>query len=199
MNEKIESREFDISLYVSKYFIPLKERKWIVIFIFLLGLLVAMVTTLFVKPEFISQGTLLVEEPLYEISKIKEESVGMRAARWQYVTAEEEKLKSTSFASEVLNVLPDKVKEDLKTPIALGSQIIEGVRKWLKEKLGEQRVENLLRKESGPPAGITERGKLTASHQIISSIVLVRLTISECATDFGSTRPTQSAKPKQST
>lgn len=160
MNGKIESRQFDISVYVAKYLIPIKERKWIVILIFLLGVSVALITTLFVKPEFVSQGTLLVEAPTYEISKVKGEQAGMRAARWEYVGSEIEKLKSTSFASEVSKILPDTVKDDLKNPIALGPQIFEGIRKWLKGKPGEQLVEKLFGKKTVPFPGITERQEL---------------------------------------
>ena len=163
MDEKIKSTQFDISVFIAKYLIPIKERKWIVILIFLLGVSVALITTLFVKPEFVSQGTLLIEEPVYEISKVKGEQAGMRAARWEYVGSEIEKLKSTSFGYEVLKILPDKVKDDLKNPIALGPQIFMGIRKGLKGKFGEQLDEKLFGKKTVPSPGITEWQELIAN------------------------------------
>lgn len=132
MKDIAEGRQFDVSFYISKYVVPLVEKKWIIFVFFLLSVLMAIIVLLFSKPEYVSRATLLIEEPRSEISKVKTDSVVPRRAEISYVTAEEEKLKSSSFAAEVLKILPDKVKEDLKTQLGIISQIT----KKLKEMTG---------------------------------------------------------------
>jgi len=112
MNERKENRQFDFSFYVSKYVIPVLERKWIVLLCLFLAILLVILISSFTRPEYISQATLLIEEPRSEISKIKQDSVAPRRAETSYVVAEEEKLRSSSFAAEVLKILPDKAKDD---------------------------------------------------------------------------------------
>ena len=124
MNGETESKTIDISFFIAKYFIPLVERKWIVIGFFLSGALISLVILYIVKPEYVSQATVLVEEPRSQSSKIKEETVGSRGARGGYIIAEAERLKSSSFAAEVFRILPDKAKEDFKNPLDLGSQLM---------------------------------------------------------------------------
>ena len=128
MNEKQKKQQLDISMYIAKYAIPVLERKWIVLGCFLTGLILAIVVNVFIKPEFISQTTLMVDEPRSEISRVKQDYEAPKRAGGAYVAAEEEKLKSLSFAAEVLKILPDTVKNDLKKHIGLLSQIKKGVK-----------------------------------------------------------------------
>jgi uncharacterized protein involved in exopolysaccharide biosynthesis len=128
MNEKQTKKQLDLSMYISKYAIPVLERKWIVLGCFFSGLILAVVVNIFIKPEFISQTTLMVDEPRSEISRVKQDYEAPKRAEGAYVAAEEEKLKSSSFAAEVLKILPDTVKNDLKKHIGLFSQIIKGVK-----------------------------------------------------------------------
>ncbi len=130
MNEKIRGRQLDISIYTSKYGIPLLERKWAVLLFFVLGLLVAMsLLSPIVEPQFISQATLLVEEPRSEISRARQETLGTGRVSGLYVTTEEEKIKSPYFAAEVLKILPEKAKDDLRGHVVIWSRLKTGVLK----------------------------------------------------------------------
>ena len=143
MNEKIRGRQLDISIYTSKYGIPLLERKWAVLLFFVLGLLVAMsLLSPIVEPQFISQATLLVEEPRSEISRARQETLGTGRVSGLYVTTEEEKIKSPYFAAEVLKILPEKAKDDLRGHVGIWSRLKMGVLKLfgIKEKAASQTV-----------------------------------------------------------
>lgn len=151
--EKTTPKQFDIQFYLSKFGIPLLEKKWIVLFFFLGGVLVALLLASFVKPQYISEAALQVEEPSTEMASAREERISRRTARASYVTAIEEKLKSKSFATEVLKILPEEAKEDLQYPLQLKAQLKAGIINWVKGTLGEKwkdRVKNLLGRESGP-------------------------------------------------
>ncbi len=124
MNGETENKALDVTFFIAKYFVPLVERKWVVIVFFLIGAIISGVIYILVDPEYISQATVLVEEPRSQSSKIKGETVGTRSARGGYITAEAERLKSGSFALEVFRTLPDAAKDDFKSPLDLGSQIL---------------------------------------------------------------------------
>ncbi|MBN1276182.1 MAG: hypothetical protein JXA35_01730 [Deltaproteobacteria bacterium] len=134
MDDRTKSKQFDVSFYISKFVIPLIERKWIILFFFLLSVIMAIIVLLFARPEYVSQATLLIEEPRSEISKAKQDSVAPRRAEMSYVAAEAEKLKGSSFAAEVLKILPDRAREDLMTRMGIVSQITED----FKERIGLQ-------------------------------------------------------------
>lgn len=124
MNGDTEAKPLDISFFKDKYLVPLIERKWIVIIFFVLGLLVSLAIYLVVKPEYISQATAMVEELRSKSSEIKGEGVGSRGASKGYITAEGEKLRSSSFALQVFRILPDETKQDFKSPLDLTSQLM---------------------------------------------------------------------------
>ena len=140
IRQETEAKPFDISVYTSKYVTPVLERKWIAIFFIVLGILAAIVVNSLVKSEFTSQGVLVVEEPMYEISKVREDAAARRTAALSYIEAEVEKLKSGSFASEVLKLLPDNAKEDLLTQLDIGPQITDGIEGFFSGRIGEDIV-----------------------------------------------------------
>ena len=153
IRQEIEAKQFDISIYISKYIIPVLEKKWIVLLFILLGVLASLVVNSLVKSEFISQGALVVEEPLYMISMVREGTAVRSAATMAYIDAETEKLKSTSFAAEVLNLLPDNVKDDLKMSLDIGRQIMNGIKGLFKWEVSNKiitKTEKLLGKEPKP-------------------------------------------------
>jgi len=123
MKDKAEGRQFDMSFYVSKFMVPLIEGKWIVFIFFFLAVFMSIIVMLLARPEYVSKATLLIEGPRSEISKVKTDSMAPMRPDTSYVVAEEEKLKSSSFAAEVLKILPDKAREDLKTKLDIISQI----------------------------------------------------------------------------
>ena len=143
MANEIESAQFDISIYTSKYVIPVLEKKWMVIFCFLAALIIALAVNFVVKPEFVSQGTLLVEEARYEYSRLKENLGLQRAAPKAYVSAEIERLKSDSFAAEVLKILSDTSRNELRTTLNLGAQIIRGTVNLLKRRESKKEAETV--------------------------------------------------------
>ena len=130
MNERVQDRQFDISMYASKYRVPILERKWMVFIFFMVGLMIAMIfLTPLIEPQFVSQAVLLVEEPRSEISRAKQETLGTGRVSGLYVTTEAEKIKSPFFAAEVLKILPEKAKNDLRADVGIWPRIKRGTLK----------------------------------------------------------------------
>ncbi|TFG90937.1 MAG: hypothetical protein E4H15_06750, partial [Syntrophobacterales bacterium] len=124
MSEKARDKQFDISIYTSKYGVPILEKKWMVLLFFLVGILLSLtLLSPLIKPTFISQATLLVEEPRSAISQAKQETLGTGRVPGLYVTTEEEKMKSSFFAAEVLKILPEKAKSNLRAEVDIFPQI----------------------------------------------------------------------------
>lgn len=140
MEEKKETtKKLDVSFYVAKFGIPLLENKWIIITFFTAGLLITLLLSSFIKPQFISEAALQIEEPFNEAASIRQGTMSPRKATEGYVLAVEEKLKSKSFAKEVLKILPNDVKKDLELPLDLRSQILAGLRNMAKMILGKNK------------------------------------------------------------
>lgn len=127
MNGRAKDRQFDISIYTSKYGVPVIERKWTVLLFFMVGLLIALLLlSPVIEPQFMSKATLLVEEPRSEISKARQETLGTGRVQILYVTTEEEKMKSPFFAAEVLKILPQKAKNDLRADVGVWNRVKRG-------------------------------------------------------------------------
>ena len=140
MEEKKETtQKFDVSFYVAKFGIPLLENKWTVIVLFVAGLLVTLLLSSFIKPQFISEAALQIEQPFNEAMSIRQGTMSPKRASTSYVLAVEEKLKSKSFAKEVLKILPDDVKLDLELPLDLRSQILAGLQNLARTILGRSK------------------------------------------------------------
>ena len=137
--EKITPKHIDIDFYVSKFGIPLLERKRLIIIFFLGGVVISLLLSSFIRPQFISEAAIQIEQPATALSSSRRESVIPRKARAEYVLAVEERLKSNSFAIDVLKILPDEVKEDLKAPVDVAPQIIGGLKGLAKKLIGVKR------------------------------------------------------------
>jgi len=149
MNGQTKGRQFDISFYTAKYGVPILEKKWAVLLIFLLGFLISLsLLSPLIQPQFISQTTLLVEEPRSEISRARQETLGTGRVPGLYVTTEEEKIKSAYFAAEVLKILPEKAKDDLRGHVGI----------WSRFKMGVLKLFGI--KEKAVPQPVTERNLL---------------------------------------
>ena len=128
MNYETENKKIDITIYISKSVVPVLERKWLAILVFLLCFILALSITLLIRPEYVTEATLLVEEPHTKAaSKRKEDEVVPQHARGTYVATAAEKLKGNRIAAEVYKILPKRTREDFKTSLRLGSQIISGL------------------------------------------------------------------------
>ena len=136
MEEKSTTKKLDVSFYIAKFGVPLLENRWIIVVFFVVGALITLLLASFVKPQFISEAALQIEEPFNEAASIRQGTMSPRKASDSYVLAVEEKLKSKSFAKEVLKILPDDVKRDLELPLDLRSQILAGLRNLAKTILG---------------------------------------------------------------
>ena len=139
MEEKSTTKKLDVSFYIAKFGVPLLENRWIIIVFFVVGALITLLLASFVKPQFISEAALQIEEPFNEAASIRQGTMSPRKASDSYVLAVEEKLKSKSFAKEVLKILPDDVKQDLELPLDLRSQILAGLRNLAKTVLGRNK------------------------------------------------------------
>ena len=135
----------DFSYYTAKFGIPLWERKQLIVLILLLGILLAMALGLFIEDEFVSRGKLLVQKPETEFAKVKDEDqMAPEAAPGGYVLAQAEKLKSSSFAMEVLQILPGVAKEGLESETGFMNQVRKGIAEiipFFKQELADKKPE----------------------------------------------------------
>jgi len=134
----------DYSFYTQKYVVPLLERKWIVIFFFLVSIIIALLFYLLINPHYTSMATLLIEEPQSVMSRATEGTVRPREARSSYVESLSEKIKSAAYASEAFNILPERAKKDLREKVGIAYQIREVIRDNFLSFLGEEKFNSLI-------------------------------------------------------
>jgi uncharacterized protein involved in exopolysaccharide biosynthesis len=119
-----EERRVDITVYVAKYLIPVLERKWILGISLAVCLAAAIIMAFMIKPEYVSEAILQTSEPMSAPTKqSNQESYVWTRLAMRYIIAEAKKLQSPSFCTRVVRTLPESAREDLKTPLALTSQL----------------------------------------------------------------------------
>jgi len=158
MNGKTEDKQaaLDISFLRAKYLTPVLERKWLVIYFFLTGTILSLVVSLFIKPEFYSIASLLVQEPRSKISGgTRTNPLDPRAANQTYVLSEAESLKSVPFVTEVLKILPERVKMDLDISLDPYDQVVTGLKNVVKKSLGLKRLRTSNEPEGPKPIPIS--------------------------------------------
>ena len=164
MNEKTDKKQiaFDVSFLTAKYLIPVLERKWIVISLFFTGVIVSLVISSFIKPEYYSTASLLVQEPRSKISsKSGTNPMVPKNADSTYVLSEAELLKSAPFVAQVLKILPDKAKMDLEADLDPFVQVMEGIKRMAKGLMGERLLNwarKLKSKKYEPPSPYFTKG-----------------------------------------
>jgi len=127
----------DLSFLKAKYLVPIVERKWLVIGVFLTGTLISIALSSFIKPEFYSIASVLVQEPRSKISSGPQTNPMVpRTADETYVLSEAESLRSLELVTEVLKILPDKVKEELEINLNPYDQVKNGLKRAAKKWLG---------------------------------------------------------------
>ncbi|RJR33958.1 MAG: hypothetical protein C4576_27135 [Desulfobacteraceae bacterium] len=162
----------DLDFYLSRYVVPVLEWKWVLIILTVGFFCISFVVSLFIKPEFTSMATILVEEPRSNISVNVSKDVAPRKAEGAYVVAETEKIMSDSFAEEVLNIMPVELKADLEIPLSIGPQLVEGIKELIKNIFGKSAVDlfkKMLGRESTPATEyLRKRALLTEARQRVS-------------------------------
>lgn len=143
MNPQTNQAPFDLSFYIKKYLIPLWERKWLVIGIFCLGIILSFFVSSFIKSEYFSSATLFIEKPTTEMARIEKEEVEPDTASRPYVDAQATKMRSLSMAAEVLNILPQAAKSDLLSKSATESQLLDGFLNMIGRLFGKNYQEKL--------------------------------------------------------
>jgi len=139
MNGQTEAKQspLDISYLTAKYLIPILERKWLIMAFFISGSIVSLILSSFIKPEFYSIASLLVQEPRSKISsKTETNPMVPRTADETYILSEAEALRSVPLVTEVLKILPEKVKEELVINLNPYQQIVNGLKSAAKNWLG---------------------------------------------------------------
>ncbi|MDZ7697302.1 MAG: hypothetical protein U5R49_10385 [Deltaproteobacteria bacterium] len=107
-----------------------------IISMFISGVLISFVLSSFIKPEFYSIASLLVQEPRSKISSDSTKNPMVpRTADQTYVLSEAESLKSTPFIKEVLSILPEKAKKDLDINLDPYEQIINGLKRTVNKRI----------------------------------------------------------------
>ncbi|HUU40818.1 MAG TPA: hypothetical protein VMW42_07750 [Desulfatiglandales bacterium] len=127
-----KDRVFDISLYISKYYVPIIEKKWLVLAIFLVCLIISLVFMYLVKPEYIARASVLIEEPYATVPilyRYSPERIVPEVAQQGYLQNEVQKVKKGYFTQDVLQILPDSVKDELTSKAGLPSQLVGSLKK----------------------------------------------------------------------
>jgi uncharacterized protein involved in exopolysaccharide biosynthesis len=143
MNGQTEPKQspLDISFLTAKYLTPILERKWLIIALFISGTIVSLTLSSFIKPEFYSIASLLVQEPRSKISSgTQTNPMVPRTADETYVLSEAESLRSIPLVTEVLTILPEKAREDLDVNLDPYEQIITGLKNAVKNWFGLKRL-----------------------------------------------------------
>jgi len=162
MNTQKENKQpsLDISYLTSRYIVPILERKWFVIISFISCSAIALFLSSFIKPEYYSIASLLVQEPRSKISAGSQSNPMVpRTADQTYVLSEAESLKSIPFVTEVLKILPEKVKADLETSLDPADQVISGVKGMTKKWLGIDWIKSM-RSQGAGDSGTASQGEI---------------------------------------
>lgn len=168
MNGQTENKQLpiDISFLRQRYLVPVLEKKWMIIALFISGLGVSFALSTFIKPEFYSIASLLVQEPRSKISSdATKNPMVPRTADQTYVLSEAESLKSTPFVTEVLRILPEKAKKDLDINLDPYEQVVTGLKNTAKKWLGlkGQGASPTPEKDQGGPMPSPDREKSRTS------------------------------------
>jgi len=153
MGDDAEKKKLDIAKYFFKYVVPILERKWMVLILFLTTFLIALPLGFLIKPTYISEGMLQIFRPYSQVTPTGDKIEPLPAPP-AYVIKEVELLQSNSFISEVLNTLSDDVKADLENPLSPPAQIKNRIVNVVKQKVGEHRInkiKKLLGRDIRPP------------------------------------------------
>ena len=174
MNGQTEAKQspLDISFLTAKYLTPILERKWLVLAFFISGSIVSLILSSFLKPEFYSIASLLVQEPRSKISSgTQTNPMVPRTADETYVLSEAESLRSLPLVTEVLKILPEKVKEELDINLDPYEQIITGLKTVAKNWIGLNRLFSSdtpeARKSTPVSLGETEKERIGALQNMV--------------------------------
>ncbi len=192
MNTLINQPSIELSFYIKKFLIPLWEKKWLLVGISCLGVVLSFFVSSFIESEYFSSATLFIEKPSTEMTRVKREEMEPETASEPYVQSQAEKLRSTSMASEVLNILPQDAKSDLLSATATKSQLLEGFLNIIGQILGkdlQNKISNILGFKSEDMSQREVRfrrqnelkSRLTVTSQSRSS--LIKITASSFAQD----------------
>ncbi len=142
INQQENAGPIDPQFFIAKYLAPILENKWIVILCTLIGLAVAIPLSMLIKPEYSSTSITLVETPRAKmISKVTEE-IGAATGDKAHITAEVERMYSSTFRTEVLKVIPKDLQQDLEKPLGLVAQLKYKLKPFIKKLLKKDTTES---------------------------------------------------------
>jgi len=153
MGDDAEKKKLDIPKYFFKYVVPILERKWFVLILFLTTFLITLPLGFLIKPTYNSEGMLQLFRPYSQVSPTGDKIEPLPAPP-AYVIKEVELLQSNSFISQVLTMLSDDAKADLENPLSPPAQIVNRIVTVVKQKIGENRInkiKKLLGRDIRPP------------------------------------------------
>ena len=141
LNQQENAGQIDPQFFIAKYLSPILEHKWIVIICILFGLAIAIPLSLLINSEYSSTAITLVETPRAKmISKVTEE-ISAQTGNRAFLTAEIERMNSSTFRTEVLKVIPKALQTDLETPLGINGQLksllVPYIKKILKKETPE--------------------------------------------------------------
>jgi len=153
MSDDTEKAKLDIPKYFFKYVVPILERKWLILLLFLTTFMIALPLGFLIKPTYNSEGMLQLFRPYSQVSPTGDKIEPLPAPS-AYVIKEVELLRSNSFVGEVLTTLSDDAKADLENSLSPPAQILNRIVKAIKQKVGEHRInkiKKLLGRDNSPP------------------------------------------------
>lgn len=142
MGDDNQKPKIDILKYFFKYIVPILERKWMVLILFLVTFLIALPLGFLIKPMYESEGMLQMFRPYSQVSATGDKIEPLPAPP-AYVIKEVELLQSNSFIGEVLNAIPENDKPGLEYPLAPHAQIVHRIKEFIKSTVGEWRINKI--------------------------------------------------------
>lgn len=136
MNQQ-ENAQIDPQFFIAKYLAPILEHKWIVAICTLLGLAVAIPISLLIQPEYSSTAVTQVETPRAQMVSEVTEEINARTGDRASITAAVERMNSSAFRTEVLRVIPERLKTDLETPLGIAGQLKNILIPYVKKMIGK--------------------------------------------------------------
>ena len=134
----IKETAFDSQYYIAKYLVPVWEHKWIVLFSTVLGLILATLVSMVIKPVYRSYAITQLERSILEPADMRRRD--SKAVNRVNLAIAVEKMHSTAFERKVLSVIPERLYEDLNVPLGIGGQIKNKVAPYIKNLIGYERT-----------------------------------------------------------
>lgn len=123
INQNEMQGQVDPQFFIAKYLVPVLEKKRTVLICTIIGFVIALPVSFMIKPEYSSTTITQLETPRAQmISKVTEQIASSKGDQ-AYIMAAVERMHSSTFKTEVLKIIPERLQKDLETPLSITGQL----------------------------------------------------------------------------